>query len=43
MSALTTTYLWNLEIFPGNEWPLWWLSISAGAVIINQAFIAPHK
>lgn len=40
VSALAATFLWYIEIFPGNEWPLWWLSISAGSVVLNQAFIA---
>lgn len=43
MSALVTTFIWWLGVFPGAEWPLWWLDVSAGSVILNQAFIASKK
>jgi len=35
-SALVASYLWLLEIFPGKEWPLYWLALSAIAIICNQ-------
>lgn len=40
ISALVTTFLWWLGFFPGQEWPLYWLAISGGAVACNQLFIA---
>lgn len=43
IGAAVATYLFHLDIFPGNEWPLWWLAISAGSVALNQILIAPHK
>lgn len=36
MSALVTTYFWLLAIIPGLEWPLYWLAMSAIAIICNQ-------
>lgn len=42
-SAAFTTYLWQLGVFPGREWVLWWMAVSAGAVILNQQFIAKLK
>ena len=35
-SALVTTYFWLLAIIPGIEWPLYWLAMSAIAIICNQ-------
>jgi hypothetical protein len=34
--ALVALYMWWIKIFPGDEWPLHWLAISAIAVICNQ-------
>ena len=34
--ALVAFYLWIIKIIPGNEWPLYWLAISAIAIICNQ-------
>jgi hypothetical protein len=34
--AVVALYLWLLGVFPGNEWPLHWLAISALAIICNQ-------
>ena len=36
MAALIATYLWWLGKFPGAEWPLYWLALSAIAIICNQ-------
>lgn len=36
MSALVTTYFWLSAIIPGIEWPLYWLAMSAIAIICNQ-------
>jgi fatty acid desaturase len=41
--AVLATYLFWLGVFPGREWPLWWLAISAGALVLNQQFIAKLK
>jgi hypothetical protein len=38
VSALVTTFLWWQEKFPGIHWPLYWLAISAIAVILHMAF-----
>jgi len=35
-SALVALYLWLIGVFPGAEWPLYWLAISAIAIICNQ-------
>jgi hypothetical protein len=35
-SAVIALYLWLLKIVPGNQWPLYWLGISAIAIICNQ-------
>lgn len=43
ISAVFTTYLWWLGIFLGPEWILWWMAISAGAITLNQQFIAKVK
>lgn len=37
-SALITTWLWWQQKFPGVEWPIYWLAISAIAVILHLAF-----
>lgn len=42
-SAVTTTALFIFGYIPGREWPLYWLAVSAGAVVLNQAFIAKPK
>jgi hypothetical protein len=34
--ALVALYYWFLHIIPGAEWPLYWLAMSAIAVICNQ-------
>ena len=36
MAALVALYLYCLGVFPGNEWPLYWLALSAISVICNQ-------
>lgn len=36
-SALASTFLLVLGAFTGREWPLWWLAMSAVAVLLNQA------
>lgn len=36
MGALVAFYLWWLGIMPGNEWPLYWLALSAIGIICNQ-------
>ena len=36
MGALIAFYLFMLGIFPAIEWPLYWLAISAIAIICNQ-------
>jgi hypothetical protein len=36
MAALVATYLWWLDLFPGSEWVLYWLALSAFAIICNQ-------
>ena len=35
-AALVALYLWLLKIIPGNQWPLYWLGISAISIICNQ-------
>lgn len=40
ISALVTTFLWSRGYFPVQEWPLYWLAISGGAVALNQLLIA---
>jgi len=34
--ALVAGYLWVIGIFPGAESPLYWLALSAIAIICNQ-------
>jgi len=34
--ALVSGYLWFIGIIPGIEWPLYWLALSAIAIICNQ-------
>ena len=34
--ALVALYLWLIGVFPGVEWPLYWLALSAIAIICNQ-------
>ncbi len=34
--ALIALYMWWLGVFPGREWPLYWLALSAIAIICNQ-------
>jgi hypothetical protein len=34
--ALVALYLWAIGIFRGVEWPLYWLALSAIALICNQ-------
>ena len=41
MSALVATYFWLLAIIPGIEWPLYWLAMSAIAIICNQQWTKP--
>src|ERR1043165_2040947 len=36
MGAVVALYLWLIGIFPGVEWPLHWLALSAIAIICNQ-------
>jgi hypothetical protein len=36
MAALIATYMWVLHLFPGSEWILYWLALSALAIICNQ-------
>jgi hypothetical protein len=36
MGAIVATYLWLAELVPGVEWPLYWLAMSAIAIICNQ-------
>ena len=36
MSAVVATYFWWAAIIPGIEWPLYWLAMSAIAIICNQ-------
>ena len=35
-SAFVALYFWYIGVFPGNEWPMYWLAISAIAIICNQ-------
>jgi hypothetical protein len=35
-AALVALYFWLIKIIPGNEWPLYWLGMSAIAIICNQ-------
>ncbi len=35
-SALVCTGLWLLDVFPGEQWALWWLAVAGGAVGLNQ-------
>lgn len=35
-SALVTWYLWHLELVPGPQTPLYWLSMSACSIFMNQ-------
>lgn len=37
-SAIVTTFLWWRDRFPGIDWPIYWLAISAIAVILHLAF-----
>ena len=41
--ALVTLYLWWIGVMPGNEWPLYWLAISAIAIICNQQWTRENK
>ena len=34
--ALVAGYFWMIGTIPGNEWPLYWLALSALAIIFNQ-------
>lgn len=34
--AIVALYLWLIRTIPGREWPLYWLALSAIAVICNQ-------
>lgn len=39
-SALVATGFWWLEFIPGVEWPLWWLAMAAGGIVVHQLAIA---
>jgi len=43
VSAVVATYLWWLGAFPGREWPIQWLALSAIAVICNQQWTQQSK
>jgi len=34
--AVVALYMWLIGIFPGDQWPLYWLAMSAIAIICNQ-------
>jgi len=40
--ALVALYMWWIGLFPGAEWPLYWLAISALAIIFNQQWTRGH-
>lgn len=37
-SALVTAFLLWLGALPASQWPLWWLGMSAAAILLNQKF-----
>jgi len=41
--ALVAAYLWLIGIIPGIEWPLYWLGLSAIAIICNQQWTKGPK
>jgi hypothetical protein len=43
MGALVALYYGWLGIFPAKEWPLYWLAMSAIAIICNQQWIREPK
>ena len=34
--AVVALYMWLIGIFSGEQWPLYWLAMSAIAIICNQ-------
>ena len=41
--ALVALYLWLIGIIPGAEWPLYWLGLSAIAIICNQQWTSEGR
>jgi hypothetical protein len=39
-SGLVTGYYGWLEVVTAHDWPLWWLAMSAIAIVINQQWTA---
>lgn len=42
MGALVALYLWWADRIGGREWPLYWLAMSAIAIICNQQWTKSH-
>jgi hypothetical protein len=43
MGALVALYMWWLDLLTGAEWPLYWLAMSAIAIICNQQWTTTSR
>lgn len=42
-SALVATYYWKRGLFPGADWPVYWLAMSAIGIICNQQWTTERR